>query len=165
MRDVLVLNRHDTNKLWTLIKRNSASFTQTTLVRHLFVQVWKKIYLKILSSRLTNWATRNNVINEAGFRRGYSTVDNIFSLQAIIVKYASKQKGRVLYIDFFKTFDSCVHKEIWQSIKRKGIRTNNKLLFVFESLYLQLMSCMKIRYVRSSHLTDKTRMCKLYDHL
>jgi len=56
-----------------------------------------KIFMKILSTMLTNWATRNIVIDEAqaGFRRRYSTDDNIFSLQAMIQKYASKQKGRV----------------------------------------------------------------------
>jgi len=48
-----------------------------------------KIFMKILSTRLTNWATRNSVIDvaQAGFRRRYSTVDNIFSLQAMIQKY------------------------------------------------------------------------------
>ena len=114
--------------------------------------------MKILSTRLTNWATRNSVIDEAqaGFRRGYSTVDNIFSLQVMIQKYTSKQKGRVyvLYIDFFKAFDSCVHTELWQSLQRKGIGTNNKLLLVFKSLYSQIRSCVKIRSGRSSHLTD-----------
>ena len=38
--------------------------------------------MEILAIRLTDWAETNNVLDEsqAGFRKGYSTMDNIFSL-------------------------------------------------------------------------------------
>ena len=47
-------------------------------------------------TRLQKWAEENRVIDEsqAGFRKGYSTIDNIFSLQAIIQKYICRPRGR-----------------------------------------------------------------------
>ena len=52
----------------------------------------------------------NQIINEAqaGFRNGYCTTDNMFTLHELIQKYLSKKKGRlyVLFIDFEKAFDN-----------------------------------------------------------
>ena len=104
--------------------------------------------MKILSKRLTKWADNNSVIDEsqAGFRQGYSTIDNIFNLQAVIQKYLSKRKGSlyVFYIDFLKAFDNCIHEQLWKSLVRKGINPNGKLLNVFKSMYSQLRSCIKL---------------------
>lgn len=48
-----------------------------------------KLFMKILSERLTFWSEAHSVIDEAqaGFRSGYSTVDNIFNLAACIQKH------------------------------------------------------------------------------
>ena len=48
-----------------------------------------KLFMEILTIRLTDWAETNNVLDEsqAGFRKGYSTMDNVFSLQALVQKY------------------------------------------------------------------------------
>ena len=47
-----------------------------------FTKTMYKIFSGIISSRLCKWAEDNNIIDEAqaGFRRNYSTVDNLFSL-------------------------------------------------------------------------------------
>ena len=49
--------------------------------------------------RLTNWCEDNSVIEEsqAGFRSQYSTIDNIFTLNGIIQKYA---KEDVMYCKY-----------------------------------------------------------------
>jgi hypothetical protein len=53
--------------------------------------------IHVLSNQLTTGAEANSVIDESqtGFRRGYSTIDNVFNLQAIVRKYLSKMKGPV----------------------------------------------------------------------
>ena len=112
------------------------------------VNTISKIFTKILSKRLTSWCEINSVIDEsqAGFRRGYSTIDNIFSLSAVIQKYLTKRRGRiyVFYIDYLKAFDNCVHSKLWESLVRKGINPNSKLLRVFKSMYSQLKSCVRV---------------------
>jgi len=43
-----------------------------------------KVFSRLINTRLYNWAESNDKLDEsqAGFRQGYSTVDNIFYLQA-----------------------------------------------------------------------------------
>ena len=110
--------------------------------------------MKVLSTRLTKWAEETNLIDEsqAGFRQGYSTVDNIFNVQSVIQKYLSKKGGRiyVFYIDFFKAFDNCAHTKQWDSLIRKGVNADGKFLRVFRSMYRQLKSRIKI----GNYLTD-----------
>ncbi|MES9879852.1 MAG: hypothetical protein ABW185_03125, partial [Sedimenticola sp.] len=60
------------------------------------IDVLNKVFTGILNERLCRWAEVNNVIDEsqAGFRKGYSTIDNLFTLQAMVQKYLSKRRGR-----------------------------------------------------------------------
>ena len=57
-----------------------------------------KIFSIILNKRLYSWAEENEKLDEAqaGFRAGYSAVDNIFSLSAVSQKYLSKREVEVL---------------------------------------------------------------------
>ena len=107
-----------------------------------------KIFNGILTARVQKWAEENNVLDEsqAGFRRGFSTIDNIFSLHAMIQKYICRSRGRFycLFVDFKRAFDSIQHEKMWDSLKRKGIPENSKFLRVFQSMYKQLKSCVKI---------------------
>ena len=63
-----------------------------TLVSHV-----AKLFTTIVNNRLTEWCARYNAVSDAqfGFKKGFSTVDAIFSLQCIIEKYMSE--GKRLY--------------------------------------------------------------------
>jgi hypothetical protein len=71
-----------------------------------FINVMYKIFSYIIYHRLYNWAEKFDNIDEsqAGFRAGYSTIDNIFILQSMVQKYISKPGVRfyVLYVDLKK---------------------------------------------------------------
>lgn len=47
-----------------------------------FINVIAKLFAGILLNRLEKWVSQNGVLNEnqASFRKGYSTIDNIFNL-------------------------------------------------------------------------------------
>lgn len=124
-------------------RNNPNNYRAITLVTSI-----SKIFTKVLSNRLTSWVEDNDIIDEAqaGFRSGYSTVDNIFSLQSVIQKYLTKRGGRlyVFYIDYLKAFDNCAHPKIWECVARKGINPHGKFLTVFKSMYAQLKSCVKL---------------------
>jgi hypothetical protein len=66
-------------------------------------------------------AEDNNKITEG--QAGFSTVDNVFTLQAMIQKYISRRGGRFycVYIDFKKAFDKIRHDVLFKSLKQKGI--------------------------------------------
>ena len=68
-----------------------------------------KCYTAILNKRLYDWLEDNDKIYEtqAGFRRGYSTPDHVFTLCAMTQKYISRRGGKlyVAFIDLRKAFD------------------------------------------------------------
>ena len=109
-----------------------------------------KIFTGVLTTRLQKWSEEKRVIDEsqAGFRKSYSTIDNIISLQSIIQKYICRPKGRFycIFIDFRRAFDSIPHSKLWDCLRRKGITDNSKFMKVFKSMYSQLKSCVKVKH-------------------
>ena len=107
-----------------------------------------KIFNGILTKRLQSLCDDNQVIDEsqAGFRKNYSTIDNIFSLQSVVQKYLSREGGRFycIFIDFRRAFDSINHEKLWDSLKRKGINSEGKFIKIFQSMYRKLKSCVKV---------------------
>ena len=60
------------------------------------IDVFNKILTGMMHDRLYQWAEENNKIDEsqAGFRKGYSTIDNLFVLISLVQKYINKKGGR-----------------------------------------------------------------------
>ena len=89
------------------------------------IDILNKILTGILYDRLYTWAEENSKIDEsqAGFRKGYSTIDNIFTLMSMRQKYLSKKDGRFycLFVDFSKAFDRVNYVELINSLIRKGV--------------------------------------------
>jgi hypothetical protein len=80
--------------------------------RGIALDVLSKVYIIIVTKRLTFYAEAFNKLceSQAGFRAGYSTIDNAFVLQCIVSRYLNMKRG-FLYvdlIDFQKAFDSVV---------------------------------------------------------
>ena len=73
-----------------------------------------KVFTKISNNRLVSRAEENKKLFEVqtGFRKGKSTVHNIFVLQSLVNKYLCKEKGRFysVFVDFSKAFDSVPHR-------------------------------------------------------
>jgi len=129
-----------------------------------------KIFCHILSNRLTIWCDTFGVIDEsqAGFRKQYTTSDNIFTLMALCQKYLSKKKGRFycIFVDFAKAFDSIQHQKLWNAFARKNV--NGKFLVIIQSMYSKLKSCVKVnnRLTEFSHvILLKLKSHELYDSL
>ena len=59
-----------------------------------------KLFTQILNTRLQIYAENNNVINDsqAGFRKGYSTTDNLFILRSLIDILHSQKKKTVFLL-------------------------------------------------------------------
>jgi len=105
-------------------------------------------YTSILNTRLYTWLESNNLISEcqAGFRRKYSTVDQIFTLYAVIQSQINK-KGRKLYVafvDFRKAFDSVQHNKLMQCIQDQGVQ--GKFFAALQAMYRSLKSCVRANF-------------------
>ena len=109
------------------------------------IDIFNKILTGMMTNRLSKWAEDFSKIDEAqsGFRRGYSTIDNLFCLMATVQKYLSKQRGRFycLFVDFSKAFDAISHEKLIKSLIQKGVGGNFLRLLV--NMYDDLCSCVK----------------------
>ena len=61
------------------------------------LSILSKVFTSILNSRLVRWAEEHNhfVEQQAGFRKNYSTTDNIFILHSLIERYLIRKKKNV----------------------------------------------------------------------
>lgn len=108
------------------------------------VSCFSKIFTGVLNNRLSNWAENNDVVSDSqfGFRKGCSTTDAIFVLNAIIQKIL-KEKGRLFcaFVDLKKAFDSVYLNGLWFKLYKLGI--NAKMLRIIKDMYNGVKICVK----------------------
>ena len=107
--------------------------------------VISKIYTTILNKRLSDWSNENNIIGEeqAGYRKSYSTSDNLFCLQTIVTKYLRNKGGRLyaVFVDFEKAFDRVDRNALWT--KLKSLHVSSKMNKMLRSIYSSVRACVK----------------------
>ena len=109
-----------------------------------------KLFNSILNNRLIKYLEDNNILKDeqAGFRKGFRTTDDIFTLKTLIDKYArsqKKKKNNVLFscfIDFKSAFDRISRTNLLHKMQKVGI--TGKFLSVISSMYSSDKSCLKI---------------------
>ena len=71
---------------------------------------------------------------QAGFRAGRNTTEQIFNLRILCEKYLQHQQDLYhVFIDFKKAFDRVWHAALWATMKKYNISTN--LIQVIKNLY------------------------------
>ena len=83
-----------------------------------------KVFTSVLNNRLTKFLDSTSGLNEnqAGFRKGYSTIDHIFSLNTLLELHrAKKKKLYCAFIDFSKAFDSVWRIGLWRKLLANNI--------------------------------------------
>ena len=81
--------------------------------------------LKIILNRLKPPAEKIIAEEQAGFRAGRSTTEQIFNLRILCEKYLQHQQDLYhVFIDFKKAFDRVWHADLWAKMKKYYIRTN-----------------------------------------
>ena len=90
--------------------------------------------LKIILNRLTPQAEKIIAEEQAGFRAGRSTTEQIFNLRVLCEKYLQHQQDLYpVFIDFKKAFNRVLHAALWATMKNYNISTN--LIQVVKNLY------------------------------
>jgi hypothetical protein len=93
-----------------------------------------KVRLRIILNRLTSKA--NEVLSEeqAGFRAGRSTIEQIFNCRVLIEKHLQHQRDLFHnFIDFKKAFDRVWHDGLWHVLR--GYNTDERIVGVIQALY------------------------------
>ena len=81
--------------------------------------------LKLILNRLKPQAEKIIAEEQAGFRAGRSTTEQIFNLQILCEKYFQHQQDLYhVFIDFKKAFDRVWHAALWAIMKKYSISTN-----------------------------------------
>ena len=83
-----------------------------------------KLYASILEQQLSRWAEKSGkrATGQAGFRKGFSTIDHIFTLRAIIEE--GRAEGRKIYctfVDFRKAFDTIPRAQMILRLEEMGV--------------------------------------------
>ena len=121
-------------------KLEAANYRGITLL-----STFSKLYVYILNNRLKQWMEYNNNVHEeqAGFRAGYSTLDNIFILHSVVQKVLSIKRRACycLFVDFSKAFDTINRSSLFTRLKCLGV--HGKLLNSIISLYKNTEACVK----------------------
>jgi len=87
-----------------------------------------KVYAEILRNRLEKEAEEKDMIPEsqAGFRKGRSTMDNVF----VLAHFMQREKRRggedgklyIFFVDLKAVFDKVDRNKLWSEIRRKGFK-------------------------------------------
>ena len=103
-----------------------------------------KVFAALLNYRLSKYAEHVNMIPkvQAGFRKGYSTLDNIFCLHILIQLYFSAGKKLFCtFVDFKKAFDTVWRRGLWEKLILNNVQ--GKFLKVIYNMYDGIKSCVK----------------------
>lgn len=95
-----------------------------------------KIMMGAIHERLNQWVKRNNKLYEfqAGFRKGYSTIDNIYNLTAIVnLKLYEGRKVYAFFVDFRAAFDRVPRKLLIYKLHQMGM--SSKVVTFIENVY------------------------------
>ena len=119
--------------------------TQITFIRH-----QPSYFISIVNTRLIFFANEVTLIheNQAGFRKGYSTIDNIFVLHVLIELYFSfGKKLFCTFIDFRKAFNTVSRPDLWKQLQFSNIK--GKCFKVIFNMYQGIKSCVKYKECQS----------------
>ncbi|GBP16127.1 hypothetical protein EVAR_9848_1 [Eumeta japonica] len=66
----------------------------------------------------------NQPVEQAGFRKEFSTIDHIHTLKLLTERYQEKRGPLyIVYIDYQKAVDTVAHESIWEALKKPKCRT------------------------------------------
>lgn len=101
------------------------------------INVLSKAFTSILNNRIMDWLENNTILckEQGGFRKKFSTIDSIFTLDTLIEKYVGKPRGRFYcaFVDFTKAFDSINREALWLKLQKVGI--SSKMLKMLMAIY------------------------------
>jgi len=110
-------------------RMNCNNYRGISLLRH-----FSKLFTSILLQRLKSRTDEILAEEQAGFRAGRSTIDEIFTLRQLAEKYVEFSKELyVCYIDFRKAFNSVWREGLWEVMWHMGYP--EKIVRILEKIY------------------------------
>jgi hypothetical protein len=95
-----------------------------------------KLFAMILDKRLSEWVEQNGLHakGQAGFRKNYHTIDQLFILQTLIEQRKAKKKPlHCCFVNFKKAFNTMSHEVLWQVLA--GLGVEGRFLQCLQAMY------------------------------
>ena len=110
------------------------------------LRVVSKVFTAILNKRLYTWAEHEQKISkeQAGFRKGYSTAEHIFTLISMITKKLNSKRGGKVYVafvDYKKAFDTVNREALWDVLQK--LKKSSKMIRILKAMYNSVKSCVR----------------------
>ena len=116
----------------TLPKKGNLQLCQNYITISLISHT-SKVMLKIILNRLQSQAEEIIAEEQAGFRAGRSTTEQIFNLRILCEKYLQHQQNLYhVFIDFTKAFHRVWHEALWATMRKYNI--NASIIRAIENL-------------------------------
>ena len=99
-----------------------------------------KIILEIIRSRMKNSIETQMAEEQAGFRIGRGTIEQIFAIRLLAEKHLALQDKELymVFIDFKKAFDRVWHEGLWRILHHYGVHP--KIVELIKNLYSRTTS-------------------------
>lgn len=119
-------------------KENLENYRPVSLLSHLY-----KLLTKIVTNRLTRELDFYQPAEQAGFRKGFSTVEHIQTIRCLLEKTTEYNiKIHLAFIDYKKAFDSV---EIWAIMKAlQNAMINSRYIKLLENIYDQATMVVRV---------------------
>ena len=100
-----------------------------------------------MNKRLYTWAEKENKISkeQAGFRKGYSTTDHMFTLVSVVKRKLNSRRGGKVYVAFAeykKAFDTVDRDKLWETLEK--LKTPSKMINMIKAIYTSVQSCTEV---------------------
>ena len=117
----------------TLLKKGNLQLCQNYRIISLISHP-SNVMLKIILNRLQPQTAEVIAEEQAGFRAGRSTTEQIFHLRILCEKYLQHQQNLYhVFIDVKKAFDRVWHEALWATMRKYNI--NASIIRAIENLY------------------------------
>ena len=106
------------------------------------IPILYKLFSRLLYNRLEKILDPEQHMDQAGFRKGRSTVDHLFTI-VMIQEISDEWKVPIwtCAIDFKKAFDSVTHRSLWRSLSKQGVPDG--YIYLLDKLYTDQVGVVK----------------------
>ncbi|KAL0849608.1 hypothetical protein ABMA28_013867 [Loxostege sticticalis] len=113
-----------------------------------------KVFAKVILDRISLTLDENQPVEQAGFRKDFSTIDHIHTVKQLIQKYNEYNKTIYLaFIDYAKAFDSLKHESVWRSLREQGIQ--NSYVNIIKNIYSESKARIRLESIGETFPIEK----------
>lgn len=102
-----------------------------------------KLFSSILNKKINSTLEGKQPIEQAGFRKGFSTIDHIHTLELVIEKYRERRRPLYIgFIDYQKAFDSISYDSLWETLTTQKVE--KYYIRIIKNIYCNAKSRIKL---------------------